>query len=237
MHDLKVSVVTTLYNYREYISECIQSFLQQDFPHSEMIVIDDASEDEPYDVVYPLLSDRVKYIRLNKNQGYSHAKNVGIRATRAEILVMLDADDMLTRSGISARYNKLEEGYDLVHGPALDLSKGKTSPSRMTKKWLSTKSPKYIHAQGAMLRKKIHREIGLYDEELPSKSDREMFWRIYNRNYKIGWVKSPVAIYRRHSKQMHKSKAKLKINDKLQAMVKKRIKERKVDLGGLLFLK
>jgi glycosyltransferase involved in cell wall biosynthesis len=234
----KVSVITTLYNYRNHIKECIKSFLKQDFKDSEIIIVDDGSTDNPYPVIKKYESDRVKYIKLDTNSGYSHAKNVGIKACNSEILVMLDADDMLIKNGISIRYNKIREGYDFVHGPCLDLKQGRSlQRNRMWNLWLDNKIYKYVHAQGVMLKKDIHRKVGLYDEKLWCKSDREFFARVFNHGFKIGTVNKDVALYRRHKLQMHRSKEKLKINDKLQKEVKKKIKKRKSDLSGLEMLK
>lgn len=232
-----ISVITTLYNYANYIEDCIKSFLDQDFENSDMIIVDDASVDNPYKVIKKYESDRVKYIKLDENNGYSHAKNVGIINTDAKILVMLDADDMLTKSSISVRYNKLIEGYDFVHGPCLDMKEGRPlQRNRMWELWLKDKKWKHVHAQGVMLKKNIHRKIGLYDQSLRCKSDREFFARVFNHNFKIGVVEQDVAMYRRHSKQMHRSKEKLKINKKLQKEVLKLIEKRKTDLRGLIFL-
>lgn len=231
-----VSVIVTLYNYRHYVVDAVQSFLSQDFPNSEMVIVDDASTDNPMEVLEPLLSERVRYIPLEKNGGYSHAKNVGIKASVSEVLVMLDADDMLTTTSISSRYAKMQEGYDFVHGPALDLKDGNLSLSRMWPEWKRKGIFKYVHAQSVMLRKEIHRKIGLYDETLRCKSDREMFARVFHHNFRIGVVKTPVAVYRNHPLQMHKSREKLKINEKLQKEVLRRIEVRKTDLTGLEML-
>ena len=211
--------------------------LDQKFEDAEMIIVDDASSDNPFHVLKPYISKTVKYIRLNKNGGYSRAKNIGIKESRGDVLVMLDADDMLMPGSLDARYKKLEEGYDFVHGPVYDfLSGGKRRKNRMWDHWMKTKKWKYIHAQSTMLRKQIHREIGLYDETMWCKSDREMFARIYHHGYKIGWVDNYVSLYRRHPKQMHKSSAKIKNNIRLQAELKQKINERKKDLSGLSFL-
>ena len=64
-----------------------------------------------------------------------------------------------------------------------------------------------------------------------------MFARIYNHRFKIGTVSEPVVLYRRHKKQMHRSKEKLLINNKLQKEVLKKIKKRKKDLSDLEMLK
>ncbi len=233
----KISVITTLYNYRNYIIDAIQSFLDQDCKDAEMIIVDDASMDNPYELIKNYESDRVKYIRLDKNRGYSYAKNVGIRFCDSEILVMLDADDMLTPDSLKIRYKKLLKGYDFVHGPCLDKKEGRPlTRSRMWDEWLKNNTWKHIHAQGVMLKKDIHCKIGLYDETLKCKSDREFFARVFNHGFKIGTVKKDVAFYRRHAKQMHRSKEKININNKLQKEVLKKIKIRKKDLSGLIML-
>jgi glycosyltransferase involved in cell wall biosynthesis len=230
----KISVITTLYNYVNYIEDCIESFISQDIEGIEMIIVDDASTDNPYDVIKKYKSSQIKYIKLNKNKGYSYAKNIGIKASKSEILVMLDADDKLTKNSLKIRYKKLLKGYDFVHGPCLDLKKGRPLVrNRLWNLWLEKKTWKYVHAQGVMLKKDIHRKIGLYDEKLRCKSDREFFARVFNYNFKIGTVKEDVAFYRRHKKQMHRSKEKMKINDKLQKKVLTLIKIRKKNLLSL----
>lgn len=241
---MKVSVVTTLYNYGRYITECIQSFIEQDFPHDdcEMVIVDDASTDNgPKLVQYHADSwHNIKYIRFDKNRGYSAAKNAGIKYAQGEYLVMLDADDRLTKGGISARYDKIVEGYDLVHGPALDLRGGKLKRSKLWKQWMNSKKDascyKLIHAQGVMVRRDVHKRVGLYDEEMRCKSDREMWARVMNHGLKIGWVDEDVSIYRIHDKQMHKSKEKLKRNQALQKDALQRIKRRKNDLSDVEML-
>lgn len=233
----KVSVITTLYNYRNYIEDNIKSFLEQNFEDSEIVIVDDASTDNPYEVIKKYKSSRVRYIRIDENKGYSHAKNVGIKLCYSDVIVMLDADDMLTKNGISIRYDRLIEGYDFVHGPCFNFKKGKPlGRHKLWDDWLKNKTYKYVHAQGVMLKKGVHKEIGLYDEKLRCKSDREFFARVFNHKFKIGTVAEEVAIYRRHSKQMHCSKEKAKINNKLQKKVLKLIEKRKKDLSELEML-
>jgi len=232
-----VSVITSLYNYSNFIGDAIKSFMKQDFTSSEMVIVDDGSTDQPMKTIKDLLNERVRYICLDRNYGYSKAKNEGIKQSRSEILVMLDADDMLTKKGISTRYNEIVKGFDFIYGPVLDFKNSKIiGRSKMWSSWEKTKKWKYVHAQGVMLKKQIHREIGLYDESLWCKSDREMFARIFNYKYKIGTVNENVAIYRIHSKQMHKSKRKLKINKKLQNIVQRKIKKREKDLSDVEML-
>jgi len=237
-----ISVIVTLYNYAHYIKDTVNSFIKQDYTNAEMIIIDDASRDNPLSVLSPILEkdNRIKYIRLDNNLGYSAAKNYGIKNAKSDVLVMLDADDMLTSNSLTKRFEKLKQGYDLVHGPVLDLRDKKTSESKLWKQWIKSKKDascyRFIHAQSVMLKKEIHRIIGLYDESMRSKSDREMWARVLNHKFKVGWVDEYVAVYRMHPNQMHRSKEKLKVNDKLQKDLLLKISRRKKDLSDIVLL-
>ena len=233
-----ISVITTLYNYSDYIVDCITSFLKQDLIDSEMIIIDDYSTDDSFKKASQYECDRIKVISLNKNHGYSYAKNVGIKESKGEYLVMLDADDMLTENSLSVRLKQIKKKeLDFVHGWAYDLKDGKLSISPLRKKWKQNPVYKHVHAQTVMLKKNIHRQIGLYDETMKSKSDREMWARIFNHKFTIGYVDKPVAIYRCHSLQMHRSSSKLLINEQLQKNALEIISKRQTDLSGLEMLK
>lgn len=84
-----VSVVIPLHNYARWIGEAVQSAKDQLHQPFEIIVVDDASTDSP------IIPEGVKYIRLDKNQGVATARNIGIGRAKGNIILCLDADDML----------------------------------------------------------------------------------------------------------------------------------------------
>lgn len=240
-----ISVITTLFNYAHYIENCIDSIINQESPGVpvEHIIVDDCSTDDPKKHIRKYLKgDSVRYFLLENNMGYSVAKNYGIRMSRYNTIAMLDADDWLTVNSLDVRYKRLKNGcFDLVHGPAYIVNGGKNnkispSMSRWNKNRNSSRRWKHIHAQGVMLRKSIHSEVGLYDEEMRCKSDREMWARIFNRGYKIGTVKDSVVFYRCHSRQMHRSKWKRKNNKRFTDLMEKKIETRKKTLDNLKML-
>jgi glycosyltransferase involved in cell wall biosynthesis len=234
---MKISVVTTLFNYKSYIVDCIKSVVTQDFYDLEMIVVDDGSTDGGPECVERKFAEdsRVKLVRLNKNYGYSVAKNVGISMSSGSFICMLDADDMLMPSSLSKRYNKILEGFDLVHGWAYNFHKNKRWENDLRKKWIENKKPvfqwKNIHPQCVLLKKDLHNSIGLYDEDLKCKSDREMWARIFNHGFKIGFIDEPVALYRQHPSQMHKSPWKIKNNKRLASELLSLVEIRKSDIS------
>lgn len=225
MSNPTVSVVSTLYNYRHYVVDMIDSVLSQDFTNWELIIVDDGSQDDPYEVIKPYVKSdsRVRYIRLKENGGYSAAKNEGIIKARGKYLVMLDADDMLVPGSIRVRFDALELNPDVwwCHGNANVLRAGKESNesrgTRLKRRKQFIKEGKdlttwycssLIHAQTVMLRRDLHKYVGLYDEHLPFSSDTEMWQRIIGLGYIPMHVNEWVCLYRVHTQQMHRSKDK-----------------------------
>ena len=89
-----VSVVIPTYNRAELINRAIESVLQQTYSDVEIIVVDDASEDETESAVKKIKSDKLRYIRLKQNGGACKTRNMGIRAAKGNYVAFLDSDDM-----------------------------------------------------------------------------------------------------------------------------------------------
>ncbi|MHA1592737.1 MAG: glycosyltransferase [Candidatus Heimdallarchaeaceae archaeon] len=242
MTDL-ISIVTTLYNYKQYIVDLIKSVQEQTYSNWEHIIIDDGSTDNPYEIIKPFLEDRrIKYIRFDKNQGYSYAKNEGIVRSKADYIVMIDADDMLTKDSIETRLACLKSSGKLwCHAKVWILNqegKLKEHPSgskkRMdeySKKMDLTKQyhHRLIHPQSIMIQRGLHEKIGLYDESLRFSSDNEMFRRIIRFGYIPEFLPKFVAFYRTHPGRMKKSEYKIKrvkkVKEYIIKVVEKRFKE------------
>ena len=94
-----ISVLIPAYNAEKYISEAIESVLNQTYKNLEIIVVDDGSADKTRRVVESF-GNKVKYHYQN-NSGPGTARNVCINLSKGEYLAFLDADDIWTK-------NKLE---------------------------------------------------------------------------------------------------------------------------------
>jgi glycosyltransferase involved in cell wall biosynthesis len=86
------SVVIPLFNKRDCIKRTILSVLSQTHPDFELIVVDDGSTDGSAEVVELISENRLKIIR-QPNGGVSKARNLGVKASSAEWVAFLDADD------------------------------------------------------------------------------------------------------------------------------------------------
>ncbi|MHA1592734.1 MAG: glycosyltransferase [Candidatus Heimdallarchaeaceae archaeon] len=237
-----ISIITPLYNYKQYIIDLIKSVQGQTYSNWEHIIIDDGSTDNPYKIIQPYLIDRrIQYIQLNKNQGYSHAKNEGIVRSRGKYIVMIDADDMLTKDSIKVRKKALDEnpGKLWCHGEVLVKTKEKLSKQSVNwkrgfrkelleKGWNldETYHHRLIHAQSVMICPELHRKLGLYDEKLRFSADNEMFRRIIKFGHVPVHINEFVAIYRLHPGRMARSKYKKEHVKEVKKQITKDIEKR-----------
>jgi len=88
-----VSIIIPCWNARAYIAEAIDSALAQSYPHTEVIVVDDGSEDGSRDVIKSY-GPRIR-VHVGPNRGGSAARNSGLKLARGEHVLFLDADDVL----------------------------------------------------------------------------------------------------------------------------------------------
>jgi len=101
-----VSVVIPCYGQAHYLGEAIESVLAQTYPHLEVVVVDDESNDNASSIAsrYP----GVRCVR-EQNSGMAGARNVGIRSTNGDFLIFLDADDRLLPDAVEAGLRELEQ--------------------------------------------------------------------------------------------------------------------------------
>lgn len=99
----RVSVIIPTYNRGNYIGQAIESVFQQTLTDLEVIVVDDGSTDDTYEMLQPYL-EKVRYVKT-ENRGPSHARNVGMRMANGEYISFLDSDDLYypMKSGLQAQ--------------------------------------------------------------------------------------------------------------------------------------
>jgi len=95
---MKVSIIIPVYNVEKYIEECIESVLNQTYPHIEIIAVIDASTDKSLQILEKF-SNKIKIISRN-NEGKGSACNQGLKFASGEWIKVLDADDVLYPTAI-----------------------------------------------------------------------------------------------------------------------------------------
>ena len=71
LNDVKVSIIIPVYNVEKYISECLDSCINQTLQDIEIIIVDDCGSDKSIDIVkeYAKKDSRIKIIKNNQNKG------------------------------------------------------------------------------------------------------------------------------------------------------------------------
>ena len=98
-HSPLVSVITIFLNAERYLSEAVTSVLAQDYPHWELLLVDDGSTDAGSAIARRAAErqpGRVRYLEHpgHENRGMSAARNLGLREARGAYVAFLDADDV-----------------------------------------------------------------------------------------------------------------------------------------------
>ena len=91
-----VSIITPSYNSSRFISQTIQSVLNQTYSNFEMIIVDDCSADNTSEIIkkHQKEDDRIHFIQLEENSGPAIARNKGIEKATGSFMTFLDADDI-----------------------------------------------------------------------------------------------------------------------------------------------
>ena len=92
----KISIIVPVYNVENYLSECLNSLIEQTFVEIEIICVDDCSTDNSGKILdsYANKDSRIKVIHLEKNCGTSYVRKIGVLQAQGKYIMFCDADDM-----------------------------------------------------------------------------------------------------------------------------------------------
>ena len=117
-----VSVIMATYNRSQYLDRSITSFINQTYKSCELIVVDDGSEDNTFQVVneYVKSHNNIRYIK-HSHRKVSLSKNTGIRAAAGKYIAFLDSDDEYKPDFLQARvqYMQANKSISLIVGGAI----------------------------------------------------------------------------------------------------------------------
>ncbi len=198
-----ISIICPIYNEEKYISRCIDSIMQQDYPKEDMEVlfVDGMSKDRTREIIASYQS-KCPYLRVldNPHQIVPPAMNIGIREAKGDIIVRLDAHAFFPENYFSVLVKNLKElNADNVGGVCRTLPVNETVVCKCIANVLSSSfgmgnSHFRVGAKGVMQVDTVpfgcfHRElfdkIGYFDEELIRNQDDEFNGRIVKNGGKI----------------------------------------------------
>lgn len=185
---VRLSVVIPCHNAAGLLAEQLEALAAQRWQGVwEVIVVDDGSQDDPAATVarYGAHLPSLRLHRTDPCRGAAHARNLGARIARGELLLFLDADDVIAPDWLGAIERSLRE-----HGAVasrIDTAR-LNPPERRASRTLQQEHglPRYPrppflpHASGCGLgvRREWHEAVGGFDESLQRLEDTDYTWRL-----------------------------------------------------------
>lgn len=95
-HPILISVIVPVYNVEKYLRQCLDSIIDQTYPHLEIILINDGSTDSSGDICdeYAALDSRIRVLHT-PNGKQSSARNRGLEIAKGDYITFVDSDDWL----------------------------------------------------------------------------------------------------------------------------------------------
>ena len=115
----EISIVLCTYDREKYLDKCINSVINQTFTDWELLVVDDGSQDNTFEVVNPYVQKfkNIRYLK-HQNKKQCYAKNAGIQASFGKIITFIDSDDTYKPNHLEPRleYLKSNPEIELLEG-------------------------------------------------------------------------------------------------------------------------
>lgn len=115
----EITVILCTYNRVNYLKNCIDSVVNQTCKDWELLVVDDGSQDNTFQVVDSYLQKfpNIRYLK-HQNRKLGYAKNAGIQASFGNYITFIDSDDSYKPNHLDSRlkYMKAHPEVDLIEG-------------------------------------------------------------------------------------------------------------------------
>ena len=209
--DHLISVIVPAYNIKNYISDCLNSILAQDFLGYEIVIVNDGSTDDTPKICskYAEKYNKIKVIH-QKNAGLSAARNTGIKNAKGKYLAFIDGDDIIDKNFLSRLYQAIETtGSDIAICNFIEFSETVPTSAKASSE---IKVVNRDEAVTALLIKQENRDViacnKLYKKELFKNikfpvgeihEDNLTTYKLLAAASKVANIEDGLYFYRRHS--------------------------------------
>lgn len=219
-----ISVIIPAYNSAVYLSEAIESVLQQTVPPQEIIVVDDGSTDNTRSVVKKFMDD-VQYV-YQENAGVATARNKGLDISKGDLITFIDADDIWLKNKTELQLELFQQNpqLEMIIGFLQRVQKNCTEDS--FKVFDRDGSGIFVLSLGStLIRREVFRKVGCFDEEMRLSEDLDWFLRAREAGINVEVQEDVVQLYRQHDSNTTKNR--LTTNRYMLRAFKKSLKRRR----------
>ena len=207
----KVSIIIITHNRATFLLQAVGSVLRQTFTDFEVIIVDDASEDNTAQVVDGLRDKRIRYIQHEVNKGEAGARNTGVLNSTGEYVAFLDDDDEWFPGKLRMQVDMLENCPPETGGVYTGIQfTEKTSGKALKSKVRDERGNIYLALSAGnvigtpssiLLRKACFDRVGLFDEGVGYPVDYDMWIRIA-KEFHFEVIAKPMVKYGIHDKNL-----------------------------------
>ncbi|UZE94364.1 glycosyltransferase family 2 protein [Alkalimarinus alittae] len=246
---MKISIVIPTYNSAAYITETLNSLIEQAYADQEIIVVDDGSTDNT-PAIMAAFTNRysfISYTVIENNGGPAKPRNVGIGLATGDVVFLFDSDDIALPGKFTEAMKVFEQepsvGMVTTNFSIVDSDAKNIVRNRMIDDYVSLQSilgrkitdnayfvessdafaalisANYVGTPGVGIRKEILAKIGGFDETLRHIDDREMWLRVAYET-NIGYISEPSFLYRNHEQSISKKRSSLQSKERLMVAKK-----------------
>jgi len=207
-----VSVIIPTYNASRYVTEAVDSVLNQDYDNCEIIVVDDGSTDDTREALRKY-EGKIRYI-YQENGGPAKARNTGIISSQGDYIAFLDADDLWLPGKLRKQIDFLHRHsqYAMVYTDMKHVVEGKI----VHESYLKERNYRYVSSgfiyenllrecfiftPTVIVERECLEKVGLFREDLRISEDYDLWLRIADE-YEIGFLDEPLVIRNRHESNL-----------------------------------
>jgi glycosyltransferase involved in cell wall biosynthesis len=205
-----ISIIIPTYNHSRYLGRALQSIHDQTYRNWEVIIVDNHSTDDTFDVVKKFDDPRVTYLKIHNDGIIAASRNMGINAARGNWLAFLDSDDWWSADKLEICSKYIDDNLDLIHH---DLDVVYDQPSFFNRRLTCSRQLKppmledllikgnAIVNSTVIVRKKLLKKIGgiSEDKNMVASEDYNTWLRIAAVTERFKYVPKSLGCYQVHS--------------------------------------
>lgn len=217
-----ISILIPCYNHEKYVSQALNSVIEDEYPNKEIVIIDDGSGDNSGAVIEKWIKEHEEQINISyvsrPNKGICATLNELVLTAKGEYIVLLASDDMLCNNMIEKRLLYLQQNLSkkIVIGNTMVIDEDNNILSKNSLEFHGGNISNYKDKNTVLktllygnwgyigpvifAKKSLYDDIGLYKENLAIE-DHYFFLRVINENSFI-FTNDIVAKYRIHNKSL-----------------------------------
>ncbi len=184
-----ISIIITTKNREDLLKRAISSVINQTYSNLEIIIINDASEDNTKEILeeFEKLDSRIKVIHNKKTLGSNPSRNIAIDIAKGKFIAGLDDDDEFMPNRIEVLLKNYDEKYAFVTSWNIVIKKGGIKSFRQPKEEIELNDvlvDNLLMNQGLIEKQRII-NANMYDEKLVSCQDYDMWLRLILKYGKV----------------------------------------------------